>query len=332
MMKRRQLKFDARRHLSGKYGDALGVAVVTSLIGSAASIAVSMTSGKFYPAFQLPFMDGLSGLGDQEVTYGELVEWLADYLARFRVSLPLIAVGALIGLIVTTLYKILVGNVISVGRGRWYLRAAHNDVAPPFSLIFTLFRKGQYGKAVGGMLWMSIWLFLWSVIPSLIFLAGLLPSQLVLFHVLLNRSAPTQGLLLRLAKQYGLPLFVFGLPMFLISMLLSLIMTLVLIRKRYSYRLVPYLLADNPSLGGRRALKLSKAMTRGSKWKLFMLDLSFIGWILLCLLCICFPWVTLFLFAPYYYMTWAEAYKALRDQAAARGLIRMEELGYVRVN
>ena len=41
--------------------------------------------------------------------------------------------------------------------------------------------------------------------------------------------------------------------------------------------------------------------------------------------------MTLHLFAPYYFMTWAEAYKMLRDQAAARGIIRMEELGYVRV-
>ncbi|HZK28812.1 MAG TPA: DUF975 family protein, partial [Clostridia bacterium] len=92
-----------------------------------------------------------------------------------------------------------------------------------------------------------------------------------------------------------------------------------------------YILADNPSLGAKRTLNLSKEMTRGKLGALFLLDLSFIGWILLCLMCICLPWITLHLFAPYYRMTWAEAYKAIRDEAVARGMIRMEDLGYVRI-
>lgn len=332
VMRRAQLKFDARRHLSGKYGDALGVAVVTSLIAGALSLALTLGNRWFMPDLKLPFVNGLDGLGGKGPALGDLFQWMDDYLARIRQAWPLIALGILITLSATALYRIFVGNVISVGRERWYLRAAHNDVAPPFSIMFTLFRRGQYGKTVGGMFWVSVWLFIWSSIPAAIFILGLLPSQLVYLHAFLNRTTPTQGLVLRLAKQYGLPLFFFSLPMIAVSLLLAMVMTVVLIRKRYSYRLVPYLLADNPSLGGRRALSLSKAMTRGSLWRLFLLDLSFMGWILLCLMCICFPWVTLHLFAPYYFMTWAEAYKMLRDQASMRGLVRMEELGYVRVS
>lgn len=52
----------------------------------------------------------------------------------------------------------------------------------------------------------------------------------------------------------------------------------------YRYRFALYNLCDDPSLGVMEALNMSKAQTRGHKWQLFVLDLSFIGWNLLCLL------------------------------------------------
>ena len=44
--------------------------------------------------------------------------------------------------------------------------------------------------------------------------------------------------------------------------------------KSYQYRMIPYLLAANPALSFRDALAMSKAMTKGYKWKMFLLDLS----------------------------------------------------------
>lgn len=49
----------------------------------------------------------------------------------------------------------------------------------------------------------------------------------------------------------------------------------------YSYRMVPYLINDYPELSTREAMKVSRDMMRGYKWDLFLLDFSFIGWILL---------------------------------------------------
>ena len=46
----------------------------------------------------------------------------------------------------------------------------------------------------------------------------------------------------------------------------------------YTYRMVPYLLVDYPNISLREAMTVSREMMRGYKWKLFMLDLSFIGW------------------------------------------------------
>ncbi|MDR1292617.1 MAG: DUF975 family protein [Clostridiales Family XIII bacterium] len=46
----------------------------------------------------------------------------------------------------------------------------------------------------------------------------------------------------------------------------------------YRYRLAFYILIDNPGMGPLEAINMSKALMNGNKWKLFCLDLSFIGW------------------------------------------------------
>lgn len=51
----------------------------------------------------------------------------------------------------------------------------------------------------------------------------------------------------------------------------------------YRYRLAPYLMAENPGLGIREAVNMSKELMAGHKWRLFCLELSFIGWSILCL-------------------------------------------------
>ncbi len=50
----------------------------------------------------------------------------------------------------------------------------------------------------------------------------------------------------------------------------------------YRYRFALYNLCENPELGVMDALNMSKAQTKGYKLDLFVLDLTFIGWSLLC--------------------------------------------------
>ena len=49
----------------------------------------------------------------------------------------------------------------------------------------------------------------------------------------------------------------------------------------YRYCLAPYLMAENPNLGIREAVNMSKELMAGHKWRLFCLNLSFIGWAIL---------------------------------------------------
>ena len=48
--------------------------------------------------------------------------------------------------------------------------------------------------------------------------------------------------------------------------------------KYYSYYLVPCILAENPDIGARDAITLSRRMMKGHKWECFVLELSFLGW------------------------------------------------------
>jgi uncharacterized membrane protein len=53
------------------------------------------------------------------------------------------------------------------------------------------------------------------------------------------------------------------------------------VRAFYSYRMAFYLLADHPDWSPVKALRESKKMMEGHRWRLACLDLSFVGWMVL---------------------------------------------------
>lgn len=50
----------------------------------------------------------------------------------------------------------------------------------------------------------------------------------------------------------------------------------------YSYAMTPYILLEHPEMTAREAIAASKELMKGNKFRLFCLELSFIGWSLLC--------------------------------------------------
>ena len=80
--------------------------------------------------------------------------------------------------------------------------------------------------------------------------------------------------------------------------------------KAYEYRMIPYLLAENPEMSKEEAFAISKQMMDGQKWRTFVLDLSFFGWILLsgftCGI------LAIFYVNPYVFSTQSALYEALR--------------------
>ena len=93
--------------------------------------------------------------------------------------------------------------------------------------------------------------------------------------------------------------------------------------KSYEYIMVPYILAENPNIDPDRAFELSRQMTKGEKWKIFVLNLSFIGWRILGVLCCCVGGIFL---EPYYEATFAELYQVMREKAHGLGFSDYNEL------
>jgi len=82
--------------------------------------------------------------------------------------------------------------------------------------------------------------------------------------------------------------------------------------KHYEYYMIPYILAENPNVNYKMAFKLSKEMTTHKKWKLFMLDVTFIPWYILGFLT--FGLTNVFYFRPYKEMVKASIYLEYRKK------------------
>lgn len=91
----------------------------------------------------------------------------------------------------------------------------------------------------------------------------------------------------------------------------SLLLVIPGIIKGYEYRMIPYILAENPGIDTKEAFAMSKQMMDGNKWNAFVLDLSFLGWIILSVFTCGI--LAIFYVNPYIYMTDAELYVALKE-------------------
>ena len=75
-----------------------------------------------------------------------------------------------------------------------------------------------------------------------------------------------------------------------------------------AYSMTFFILLDNPDLTAVEAMKKSRELMYGFKWKFFCLSLRFIGWFLLCVITfgIASLWIT-----PYLYVSYAKFYDDL---------------------
>lgn len=79
--------------------------------------------------------------------------------------------------------------------------------------------------------------------------------------------------------------------------------------KAYAYAMTPYIMKDQPELSAVDCIDRSMSMMNGYKWKLFLLDLSFIGWWLLSILTLGIGMLWL---NPYVYCSRAQFYEELK--------------------
>ena len=101
-----------------------------------------------------------------------------------------------------------------------------------------------------------------------------------------------------------------GLMATIFSFLWGLLLVIPGIVKSFAYSMAYYIKADHPEYGWRECLDQSQAMMRGHKWKLFMLQLSFLGWLIVGALC--FGIGTLWV-SPYMETAKAEFYESIKS-------------------
>lgn len=145
----------------------------------------------------------------------------------------------------------LVGGPLSVGMNRAFLQVIDGE-KPSIAPIFTRFFE-NYGKVVG---------------TYLIYFALAMVNALPFFACMAVAIIPGIHMLIKL-------------PVFLILYALGFFLV---IRFSYTYAFVFTIRAEYPEIGAWDAMRSAKALMVGNRWRLFCLQLSFIGWELLLML------------------------------------------------
>lgn len=154
-----------------------------------------------------------------------------------------------------------------------------------------------WNKGILAVLWQCLWYFLWA----LLYCAGF-AVVVFLYTLLIQTKFSFLGIILLYVALAVLYIFIYS--------------------KYYSYCMNLYILANNPKIKIKKALSLSIKITNGYKGKLFLLDLSFFGWYLLCCLTL---GIGLFFFLPYYSMTFSNACEFLRKKAIKNCVVKAED-------
>ena len=200
------------------------------------------------------------------------------------------SVGSSIG----SLLLFLLTGPLTVGLNYFYIvnvlgRDDEISVVTPFRSAFS-----RFGRKLGGYLWMELFLFLWSLL-------GMVGFALEAVAMMTEN---------RIMLLIGIALMIAGF--------------IPAIVKTYSYAMTPYFLADCSAVRATDALKLSKRVMSGHKWEFFVMQLSFLGWILLSVLTL--GLLDLFYVGPYMSSSFATYYLEVREEGLRTGTITMGQL------
>ncbi|NMA07164.1 MAG: DUF975 family protein [Ruminococcaceae bacterium] len=207
---------------------------------------------------------------------------------------------------------IFVAGPLEVGRCRFLTACRYGDTS--IKNLFFSFNSGIYIKTVKVMMFRGLKIFGWSLLYSL---------PMIVLTLFLGYSIDVLDIL---ALTIILAVLIFLAYIFAIIMI---------VRKSISYFMVPHIVAENPNIESRRVFEISKTATKGETGEIFVLCLSFIGWLLLASVVAApltfilgpFSAIATLTVMTYIHATYAELYGALRFKSAVLGIVRKEEIG-----
>jgi len=174
--------------------------------------------------------------------------------------------------------------------------------------------SGNWGLAIATFLVYGIIISIFQVIPTVgsvlaLFIAGPMLVGVSMFSLSLSRGESARlEQIFEGFKNYGTVLGAY-LLMVLFIFLWMLLLIIPGIIAAIAYSQTFYILAEDDAISSMDALKKSKEMMDGYKWKYFCLGLRFIGWALLCILTlgIGFLWLS-----PYIQISYAKFYEDIK--------------------
>lgn len=104
------------------------------------------------------------------------------------------------------------------------------------------------------------------------------------------------------------------------TVLWSLLFVIPGIYASYGYAMTPYILLENPEMTANEAITASKQLMNGNRWRLFCLEISFIGWSLLAVLLTC--GIGFFWLVPYMETSFAAFYREIKAEKYGRNMER----------
>ena len=179
--------------------------------------------------------------------------------------------------------------------------------------------KGIWGLGVGVTIITIAINMVLSLIPKVggiidFIITGPFLIGIAMFYLTVARkqSAPPVGQIFEGFNYFGAG-FVAFLLMTIFIILWALLLIIPGIVACFSYAMTYFILAENPQTRGSEAIRESKAMMKGYRWKLFCLGLRFIGWVILGILSlgIGFLWIT-----PYFWTSLANFYIDIKGGVA----------------
>ena len=242
----------ARDLLRGKWWTAI-------LLGFLAILLGGTLAGGLDPNFNVDLSD-VNNLESESVS--PLVDWISLETVQRVLAIALLAAA-----VTTVAYALLVASPVKLGYQRVNLDLVDGEPLVAKKL-FSYFKIG-YLRSIRLNLLYWIVTSLVVIVPTVI--AVILSIGLLQEFMIMPIDAETVGAeLLSLLQSYLLPIGV-ALLILTAACILSLVLS-------YTYRFSYMVMAEYPHVGAVEAMRISRNMMRGNKWRLFCLDISFIGW------------------------------------------------------
>ena len=280
--KARDFRKIARKSLKGFWWTAILVTLVASLLGGVAigggsfnfgSSGTSYEDDYYYEdeEYEETLTPEEEEMLDQElIDFDSIVEFLEEEYPMFNLIVTVAVIVFVVVFVFALAFHFFVSSPVKVGYQRFCLEVLDGNESE--IRVGTLFRffKESYGKTIGlnfvyGLIIDLTW------IPMLVCMAIGGVSFASSFASMLFAPADTSDL----TVMGGLLAF---LGLTFLGMVISVCINLPV---SYAYSMAHIIMADYPGVGAIEAMRLSRQMMKGNKFRLWCLDLSFIGWYLL---------------------------------------------------